>query len=60
MNTNARAAKVTSSCIASAKPAHMAWPMSPPANRPVTRKPTIRASPILRLRTAFHTMMAAM
>ena len=59
MNTKASPAKVTSSCIESSTASPISPSETPPnsANTATARKPTIIASPMLRLRTAFQTMI---
>ena len=61
MNTKARPAKVTSSCIESstASPIVAQGDAAEQREDATARKPTIMASPMFRLRTAFQTMMHA-
>ncbi len=57
MKMNASPANVTSSCIELTKPSHMYFGASRPANAPTTTNPTIIASPMFRLSTAFQKTM---
>ncbi|MDR6118461.1 hypothetical protein QE370_001645 [Aeromicrobium sp. SORGH_AS981] len=60
MKTNARPANMTCSCVASQKAWVRTVQASAPAKAVTTSRPTSMASPMLRPRTKFQTMMAAM